>query len=113
MGWDWIPQCHIRVRRPDADTAYRSAVTSGRDETADPGVTNIVLRRGDARVESSGYPLLFGESGAALTDADWIDHANKHLPANLSAFNATFVDGSRTQRSLRLVRARMIEARGT
>jgi acyl-coenzyme A thioesterase PaaI-like protein len=49
-----------------------------------------------------GYPLLFGEPGAALADADWIAHANKHLPANLAALNTTFLDGSRTERSLRV-----------
>jgi uncharacterized protein (TIGR00369 family) len=53
-------------------------------------------------MDSRGYPLLFGESGAALADADWIDHANKSLPANLSALNTAFVDGSRTQKTLRL-----------
>jgi len=49
-------------------------------------------------MDAPGYPLLFGESGAALADADWIDHANKYLPPNLSALNTTFVDGSRAQR---------------
>jgi acyl-coenzyme A thioesterase PaaI-like protein len=53
-------------------------------------------------MELRGYPLLFGESGAALDDADWLDHANRHLPTNLSALKATFVDGSRAQRSLRV-----------
>jgi acyl-coenzyme A thioesterase PaaI-like protein len=53
-------------------------------------------------MDARGYPLLFGESGASLADADWIDHANKYLPANLSALKTTFVDGSRAQRSLRV-----------
>lgn len=53
-------------------------------------------------MDAHGYPLLFGESGAALTDEDWIDHANKFLPANLSALNATFVDGTRAQKVLRV-----------
>ena len=53
-------------------------------------------------MDAHGYPLLFGESGASLADTDWIDHANKCLPANLSALSATFVDGSRARRSLRV-----------
>jgi hypothetical protein len=53
-------------------------------------------------MDAHGYPLLFGESGAALADAEWIDHANNCLPANLSALNATFLDGSRAQKSLRV-----------
>lgn len=51
-------------------------------------------------MDERGYPLLFGESGALLTDAEWVDHANKHLPPNLSALNTSFVAGSRADRSL-------------
>ena len=47
-----------------------------------------------------GYPSLFGESGAALSDADWIRHANTCLPENLSGLNAIFVGGSRAQKTL-------------
>ena len=61
-----------------------------------------LCRRERVGMEAPGYPLLFGESGAAFADADWIDHANKYLPPNLSALNTTFVDGSRAQRSLRV-----------
>jgi uncharacterized protein (TIGR00369 family) len=43
-----------------------------------------------------GYRYLFGESGAALSDTDWIAQANDSLPPNLSALNARFVAGSRT-----------------
>jgi acyl-coenzyme A thioesterase PaaI-like protein len=53
-------------------------------------------------MDALGYPLLFGESGAALADSEWIEHANRSLPANLSALNATFIDGSRAQRLLRV-----------
>jgi uncharacterized protein (TIGR00369 family) len=49
-----------------------------------------------------GYVHLFGESGAALAETQWIDRANETLPANLSALNATFMDGSRAQRTLRV-----------
>ena len=52
-------------------------------------------------MELRGYPLLFGESGRGDA-ADWLDHANRWLPANLSALKATFVDGSRAKRSLRI-----------
>ena len=67
-----------------------------------PGLKELVSVRKGARMDAHGYPLLFGESGASLADTDWIDHANKCLPANLSALSATFVDGSRARRSLRV-----------
>jgi hypothetical protein len=37
------------------------------------------------------YAQLFGEFGAVLSDADWIDLANDFLPPNLSALNARIV----------------------
>lgn len=45
---------------------------------------------------------LFGEGGAALSDAAWIARANDSLPPNLSALNARFVTGSRTERLLQV-----------
>jgi acyl-coenzyme A thioesterase PaaI-like protein len=53
-------------------------------------------------MDALGYPLLFGEPGAVLSDAEWIEHANKYRPANLAALNATFIEGSRAQRTLRV-----------
>jgi acyl-coenzyme A thioesterase PaaI-like protein len=38
----------------------------------------------------------------ALSDAEWVAHANKHLTPNLSALNAKFLVGSRDERSLRM-----------
>jgi uncharacterized protein (TIGR00369 family) len=38
----------------------------------------------------------------ALSDAEWVAHANKHLTPNLSALNAKFLEGSRDERSLRM-----------
>jgi hypothetical protein len=48
------------------------------------------------------YADLFGEGGAALSDAAWIARANDSLPPNLSALNARFVTGSRTERFLQV-----------
>jgi acyl-coenzyme A thioesterase PaaI-like protein len=48
------------------------------------------------------YADLFGEGGAALSDAAWIARANGSLPPNLSALNARFVTGSRTERLLQV-----------
>jgi len=52
-------------------------------------------------MDLSGYLALFGESGAGLTDEEWIKHANDHLPPNLAALNAHHLDGSRDERWLR------------
>jgi uncharacterized protein (TIGR00369 family) len=38
----------------------------------------------------------------ALSDAEWVAHANKHLTPNLSALNAKFLEGNRDERSLRM-----------
>ena len=48
------------------------------------------------------YVQLFGEFGAALSDADWIERANDSLPPNLSALNARIVAGSRADRFLQV-----------
>ena len=45
---------------------------------------------------------LFGEFGAMLSDADWIELANDCLPPNLSALNARIVKGCRTDRFLQV-----------
>lgn len=52
-------------------------------------------------MDVSGYLGLFGDSGNALTDKEWIKHANEHLPPNLAALNAHHLDGSRDERWLR------------
>ena len=48
------------------------------------------------------YVQLFGDFGATLSDADWIDLANDSLPPNLSALNARIVAGSRADRFLQV-----------
>jgi acyl-coenzyme A thioesterase PaaI-like protein len=50
----------------------------------------------------SGYLELFGESGGAMTDQQWVDHANRHLTPNLAALNASYLEGSRAERWLRM-----------
>lgn len=44
---------------------------------------------------------LLGGPGQVPTDADWVEYANQHLP-ELSALNAQFLEGSRSQRWLRM-----------
>lgn len=53
-------------------------------------------------MDVTGYLGLFGESGAARSDADWVAHANKHLMPNLATLNAKFLAGSRDERCLRM-----------
>ena len=53
-------------------------------------------------MSTSGYLGLFGETGTGLTDSEWMGHANEHLPANLFALNARFVEGSRDENWLRV-----------
>lgn len=53
-------------------------------------------------MDVSGYLGLFGESGMALSVSNWVDHANKNLTPNLSALNASYLDGSRTEQRLRM-----------
>ena len=53
-------------------------------------------------MDVTGYLGLFGEPGAVLSDAQWIDHANQCRTPNLAALNASFIDGSRTERWLRM-----------
>jgi acyl-coenzyme A thioesterase PaaI-like protein len=53
-------------------------------------------------MDISGYVGLFGEPGAALSDAAWIEHANQHLTPNLSILSARYLAGSRTERWLRM-----------
>jgi acyl-coenzyme A thioesterase PaaI-like protein len=53
-------------------------------------------------VDVSGYLGLFGEPGLALSDAQWVEHANQHLTPNLLALNAQYLDGCRKERWLRM-----------
>jgi len=53
-------------------------------------------------MEPSGYLGLFGAAGEALDDADWLEHANRHLPPNLAALRTRYLDGSRSDRWLRV-----------
>jgi uncharacterized protein (TIGR00369 family) len=50
----------------------------------------------------TGYVGLFGEPGAALSEAEWVDYANKNLTPNLSALNTRYLDGSRDEQWLRM-----------
>ena len=52
-------------------------------------------------MDASGYLGLFGESGVALSDEEWLEQANAHLPPNLTALKARYLDGSREERWLR------------
>jgi hypothetical protein len=52
--------------------------------------------------ERDCYADLFGEGGAALSDAAWIARANDSLPPNRLALNVRFVTGSRTERLLQV-----------
>lgn len=49
-----------------------------------------------------GYRRLFGESGAALSETEWMTTVNNSLPPNLSALNARFESGSRSDKSLQV-----------
>lgn len=49
-----------------------------------------------------GYRRLFGESGAALSEAGWIAAMNTSLPPQLSALKARFETGSRLDKSLKV-----------
>ncbi|OBA60372.1 hypothetical protein A5647_00955 [Mycobacterium sp. 1100029.7] len=51
-------------------------------------------------MDVNGYAGLFGEPGTALAAAQWVAHANDHLPPNLAALNARFVEGSREEQWL-------------
>lgn len=53
-------------------------------------------------VDVSGYIGLFGEPGAARSAADWVAHANNNLTPNLSALNAQYLDGDRSEKWLRM-----------
>lgn len=46
------------------------------------------------------YRRLFGESGAALSEPEWIAALNSSLPHQLSSLNARFETGSRLEKSL-------------
>jgi uncharacterized protein (TIGR00369 family) len=50
----------------------------------------------------TGYLGLFGESGLRLSGAEWVDHANQHLPPNLSTLNTRYLDASREEQWLRM-----------
>lgn len=53
-------------------------------------------------MDISGYVGLFGEPGAALSAAEWVEYANKNLTPNLSALNTRYLDGSRDEQWLRM-----------
>ena len=53
-------------------------------------------------MENLGYLDLFGTTGEALTDADWIDRANRYRTPNLVALNAFYEAGSSKERWLRM-----------
>jgi uncharacterized protein (TIGR00369 family) len=54
----------------------------------------------DLHSSRDAYRRLFGESGAALCEPEWIAAMNTALPPQLSALNARFETGSRLERSL-------------
>jgi len=58
--------------------------------------------KGMCMATTAGYVGLFGESGAALADTDWLAHANRHPTPNLKAFNAEFIAGRREDRYLQI-----------
>lgn len=70
---------------------------------------SLESRRGKARITINEsqisahdrYRRLFGESGAALSETEWITTVNSSLPPNLSALNTRFESGSRSGKSLR------------
>jgi uncharacterized protein (TIGR00369 family) len=53
-------------------------------------------------MDVNGYLGLFGKPGLALTNAEWVEHANKHLTPNLSTLNARYLEGCREERWLRM-----------
>jgi acyl-coenzyme A thioesterase PaaI-like protein len=53
-------------------------------------------------VDISGYLGLFGEPGTALSDSEWVAHANKHRTPNLLTLQGAFLDGCRDERWLRM-----------
>jgi uncharacterized protein (TIGR00369 family) len=48
------------------------------------------------------YRRLFGENGAALSGPEWIAAMNRSLPPQLSALNARFETGSRSDKCLKV-----------
>jgi acyl-coenzyme A thioesterase PaaI-like protein len=53
-------------------------------------------------MDVSGYLGLFGEPGLALSDTEWVEHANRYLTPNLAALRAKYLDGHRDERWLRM-----------
>jgi acyl-coenzyme A thioesterase PaaI-like protein len=53
-------------------------------------------------MDVSGYLGLFGEPGLALSDTEWVEHANRFLTPNLAALQAKYLDGHRDERWLRM-----------
>lgn len=53
-------------------------------------------------MDVSGYLGLFGEPGLALSDTEWVEHANRYLTPNLAALRAEYLDGHRDERWLRM-----------
>lgn len=53
-------------------------------------------------MDLSGYLGLFGEPGLALSDTQWVAHANRCLTPNLSALRAEYLNGHRDERWLRM-----------
>ncbi|WP_260860512.1 hypothetical protein [Mycobacterium tilburgii] len=82
-----------------------AAAANGSDKTRvlrDGLRSNTAVGVNLSGVDINGYLGLFGEPGTALTEPEWIAHANKNLTPNLTALNATFLDGSRAERWLRM-----------
>jgi uncharacterized protein (TIGR00369 family) len=64
-----------------------------------------MIRKGLSLADSlapsrNGYRRLFGESGAALSEPEWIAALNTSLPPQLSALKAQFEAGSRVAQTL-------------
>lgn len=53
-------------------------------------------------MDVSGYLGLFGESGLALNDEQWVHHANENMTPNLATLRARYIDGNRAERWLRM-----------
>jgi uncharacterized protein (TIGR00369 family) len=58
--------------------------------------------RNNLTSKHDAYRRLFGESGAALSEAEWIAAMNTSLPPQLSALKARFEAGSRLDNSLKV-----------
>lgn len=53
-------------------------------------------------MDGGGYIGLFGAPGAALSAAQWVEHANANVTPNLSVLNARYLEGNRDEQWLRM-----------